>query len=414
MVDRSLVVQAAASTSLTIAGRSLVSFAGFNYLGLNRRQEVQRAMNRAMRQYGMALAMPRSLAATDETLHLEGELAHLVGQERALTFPSTTHAALDVIPAVVGSRGLILIDEGAYAISEQAARQARAFGAEQIRFAHNDCASLQRQLRAQPRARRKLVVCDGVYSADGRSAPLKEFAALAAHYNAFVYVDDAHGLGILGSAPGADAPYGAGGGGIVLHQGVTSRRILYVSSLSKAFGVPLAFVAGSGPLVDFVQRVAGSIVHSSPPALPLVAAARAVLRLNALYGDDRRRRILANVRTFSSALHQHGIGAVTDTLYPLRTVRIVSGAATLRALHRNGLHAIVQCAGGARCEKSDYDGACVLRCVITADHTQEQLATLADVLSAYAHKTGDPATYQNERDISRFKGATLATTHGTA
>lgn len=382
--DRSLVVQAAAGPSLIVGRRKVVSFASFNYLGLNRHAAVQRAMVGAMKRYGMTLAMPRSLATTEETLQLERELARLVGQERALLFQSTTHAAIDVIPILAGRSGLILIDQGAYAISQQAASQARNAGAELVSFAHNDCASLWRALRAQPLARRKLVVCDGMYSADGRPAPLREFAAFAARYNAFIYVDDAHGLGILGAAPSAGLPYGRGGGGVALHQGAPRERILYVSSLSKAFGVPVAFAAGSARLIRNIERKAGSLVHCSPSALPLLAAARAVLCLNAIYGDDRRRRILANVRLFRSTLRRRGIAVAPGAVSPLQTVRIESGMRTLQALRAKGMHAIVQCAGCSRHGPAGCDGECVLRCIVTADHTRAQVIALTDVLTASA------------------------------
>lgn len=375
-----LVAQGAQGARLTVDGRALLSFASFNYLGLHRHPAVGRALQAALQRYGISLAMPRSLATNQATILLEAELATLAEQEGALLFPSTTHAALDAICAIATPGALILVDQGAYTISRQGVRLACAGGAEQVTFPHNNLDAVRQLLMAQPHERRKLIVCDGAYPAEGKAAPVHAFAALAHQYNAILYVDDAHGFGILGAQPTASNPFGHGGGGVCAHQGVHSARVLYVSSLSKAFGVPVAFAAGSTRLMRLIKAKATSLVHCSPPALPLVAAARTILRLNQTIGDDRRQRILENVRLLQQSLRRHGLRTHPQTLFPVQNVKVNAGRSVQRALRAQGIHAIVQCPGG-RMHRGKALCPCVLRIIVTADHTPNQLTLLANALS---------------------------------
>jgi 8-amino-7-oxononanoate synthase len=377
-----LLVERASGPHIYAGGRRLISFAGFNYLGLSRHPAVQRAMVAGLQRYGISLAVPRSLATVPDTLRLEEELARLVGQERALIFPSTTHAALDIIPALAGRTGVVLLDQGAYVISRQAARAARGAGAQVIPFRHNDARALRKLLEAQPARRGKVIVCDGVYSATGEQAPLRDFAALAAGFDALVYVDDAHGFGILGRDPAPHAPYGSGGGGVALHQGAPAGRIIYVSSLSKAFGVPVAFAAGTAATIDAIRRHAVSPAHCSPPAVPLVAAARAALRLNAADGDARRSRILAHVRQLRRKLAMQGTPAIYPTLFPIQTVQVSAPAATARRLRERGFRVIAQPLPCSKPRNPNCDAVGVLHFVIRADHSPAQLAAVTNELSA--------------------------------
>jgi 8-amino-7-oxononanoate synthase len=361
------------------AGRR-VNFGSFDYLGLARHPAVQRAARAALQRHGVSLGMPRALATVPDTPLLEAELARLTGQERALLFPSTTHTALDIIPALAGRAGVVLLDQGAYVISRQAAQAARGAGAQVHTFRHNDARALRRLLAAHPARANKVIVCDGVYSATGEQAPLRAFAALAAEFDALVYVDDAHGCGILGRGSTRQSPYGLGGGGVALHQGAPPGRIVYVGSLSKAFGVPVAFAASTAALIDRIRRRAVSPAHCSPPAAPLVAAARAALRVNDAGGDARRSRILANARGLRDRLARRGIPTVHPAWFPILTVQARAPEAVARRLRGRGFFVIAQPAPRGKAGEAG-EAAGVLRMVVRADHTPAQLTALADALA---------------------------------
>jgi len=197
--------------------------------------------------------MPRLLATDRLTARLETEIANLVGQEGALVFPSTTHLALDVLPLLAGPNGVLFIDEWAYPISLQGAHVAVQHGARIHRFPHNDYQALARALQACASIPDKVIVCDGVYPARGQPAPLREIAGIARAFDAVVYVDDAHGIGVLGSSPTREMPYGRGGVGTPRHLNVAPGNVAHVGSLSKAFGVPVAFVAGPAGFINYLR-----------------------------------------------------------------------------------------------------------------------------------------------------------------
>jgi 8-amino-7-oxononanoate synthase len=428
-------LDAAAGPRVRVGGRSVLSFAATDYLGLARDPRVAAATARAVGRWGVSLATPRLLAVDRLTRRLETALARLVGQPAACVFPSTTHAALDVLPLLAGPRGVLLVDEWAYPISLEGARLAAQQGARLERFPHDDLAALARRLARHAGNPDKVIVCDGVYPVGGRPAPLRAMDALARDFDAVVYVDDAHGVGLLGArtttiprlgrtgarpftgspvgqmsnGPGAvppfgrlDArslaghrhrqggaggagacPYGWGGGGTPRYLGVAPGRVVHVGSLSKALGVPLAFVAGPRAFVDYLRATAPTYTHSSPPALPVLAAALAALAVHAAEGDARRQTLAARVRYFRRALATAGLPPLTDTLFPIQTIGFATPLAArvvAASLRRQGVWPVLQLWPPERPQGG------VLRFVLTAQHAESDLdqavAALARSLSA--------------------------------
>jgi 8-amino-7-oxononanoate synthase len=361
-----------------------VSFAATNYLGLNRHPRVVRAVTSAVSSWGTSLGMPRILATDRLTTCLERKIARLVGQERALVFPSTTHVALDLLPLLAGPKGVLLIDEHAYPISLEGARHAAQRGARIQRFVHNDPHSLERLLYAYAAVPDKVVVCDGVYPASGHPATLHAFNRLARAFDAIVYVDDAHGVGVLGEGPTREMPYGRGGGGTIRHLNEQQGNIAHVGGFSKAFGVPIAFVAGPTAFVDHLGAISATFTHSSPPALPMLAAALAALHVHECNGEALRRRLVSRVRRFRASLAQTGIRLSSNNLFPVQTLRFPSPRAAERvgrALRRAGIWGLLQLT------PPDHPSGGVLRFVLTAQHTDADIdravATISSQLACW-------------------------------
>jgi 8-amino-7-oxononanoate synthase len=227
--------------------------------------------------------MPRVLASDRITANLELAIARFVDQEEAIIMPSTTHVALDVLPLLTRPPTVILVDTGAYPTLLEGVSAARRAGARTYTFAHNDPDALQGAMRGIEDKVRKIIVCNGVYPEGGHAAPLRQFSRIACSAAALLYVDDSHGIGILGAGPPMPAtPYGTGGGGLLRWLGVRSDRILLAGTLGKALGVPVAFVAGSKRVIDRVRSASKAFVHSSPQSIHNVTAALEDFRLKEL------------------------------------------------------------------------------------------------------------------------------------
>lgn len=372
-------VEAAAGPHVQIDGRWVLSFAATNYLGLNRDPQILQAVANAAQRWGISLGTPRLFATDHLTARLETEIARLVGQKRALVFPSTTHIALDLLPLLTGPKGMLFVDEWAYPISLEGVYAAAWRGAQIRYFPHNNYRALYKMLNAYPHTPDKVVVCDGLYPGEGRTAPLRELTHAARRVDAVVYVDDAHGIGVLGERPTRKAPYGRNGGGTPRHLNVTPGDIVHVGSLSKAFGVPVAFVAGPTGFVDYLRTTASTFTHSSPPTIPMLAAAQAALRLNTAYGDALRRRLLQRVSHFRRSLAEEGIRLSPNHLFPIQTIPFANprtAEAAGRELRRRDIWAVLQF------KPPDHPTGAVLRFVLTARHKN---ADIDEATEAIAH-----------------------------
>ncbi len=268
----------------------LVDFASNDYLALASDPRVAAAATSALEQVGTGAAAAR-LIAGHHALHtaLEEALARFVGTEQALLFPAGYMANLGVIPALVGRHDAIYADVQNHASLIDGARLSRA---EVHRIPHADPAALDRALGATgAQYRRRLLVVEGLYSMDGDLYPLEELVRIATRYDAWIYLDDAHGFGVLG----------AGGRGAAEHWGVEGDVPIRVGTLGKAMGTAGAFVAGSATLIEFLMNRARSFVFTTgtPPAL--AAATHAALEI-AAREPERRDRVRANARRLRAGL----------------------------------------------------------------------------------------------------------------
>ncbi|WP_455388684.1 aminotransferase class I/II-fold pyridoxal phosphate-dependent enzyme, partial [Petrachloros mirabilis] len=215
-----------------IAGRDVLLFASNDYLGLAHHPDVVRAASQATQTYGAGSGAARLISGSlPPHMEMEQSLARFKHTEAALTFGSGYLANIGTIPALIGRGGLILADQLCHASLIDGSRLS---GADFRLYRHNDMEHLESLLSKRRSARRTLIVTDGVFSMDGDLAPLHELSNLARGYEADLYVDDAHGTGVMGSH----------GRGTAEHFDLEEAISLQMGTLGKALGSSGAYLAG--------------------------------------------------------------------------------------------------------------------------------------------------------------------------
>ncbi len=253
-----------------VDGKKVLMLCSNNYLGFSTHPRIKDAAARAAEKYGAGSGSVRTIAGNmDIHAELEARLAKFKGADASLVYQSGYAANVGLIPQLVGKEDLIVSDELNHGSIIDGVRLSHA---ERAVYKHNDTADLQRVLeeseKHDPPYRRILVITDGVFSMDGDIAPLDVIAKLASEHGAMVYVDDAHGEGVLGE----------GGRGVVSHFKLDRKMVqVEMGTFSKAFGVVGGHISGSRDLVDFAENKSRSFLLSGshPPAV--VAACTAAI-----------------------------------------------------------------------------------------------------------------------------------------
>ena len=290
---RRRVVATQQGATVSADGRTLLAFASNDYLGLAQHPALIEAAQQAAANYGAsATASPVVGGHGPAHAALEDELARFVGLPRALYFVAGYAANTGALPALVERGDALICDALNHACLIDGARLSRA---EVKVYPHNDLAALERALVAAQGARRRLVAADAVFSMDGDLAPLPEMLALCERHDAWLYVDDAHGFGVLGE----------GGRGSLSHWGLDPaalpERLIYMATLGKAAGVAGAFVAGDAALIEWLMHKARPYFFATG-APPMVAEAlRASLRVIEAEGW-RRERLVALLGQLAAGL----------------------------------------------------------------------------------------------------------------
>jgi 8-amino-7-oxononanoate synthase len=276
------------SPHIVVDGKSYLAFCSNDYLGLANHPQLISALQQGAQQWGVGAGAAHLVSGHFEPHHrLEQQLAAFVGKPSALLFSTGYMANLGVVQALVGRGDTVFADKLNHASLNDAMTLSRA---EVKRYRHGDMEQLA-MLLEQAKSGRKLVITDAVFSMDGDIAPLREMLALCEQHDAWLYVDDAHGFGVLGER----------GRGSLSHFGIASERIIYMATLGKAAGVSGAFVAAEQLVIDTLINHANSYVYTTatPPAL-----SSALLQSLQLIeqGDERRAHLQRLVTRLRSGL----------------------------------------------------------------------------------------------------------------
>ena len=237
-------------------GEDVMMFGSNSYLGLSDDPRLKEAAIQAINKYGTSCSGSRFLNGTlDIHLELEEKLARLVGKEEAVTYSTGFQVNLGVVSALGFRDGFIFLDSLDHACIIDGSRLSFS---KVFKFPHNDVAALERKLKIVPRKSPKLIVVDGVYSMEGDLAPLPELTELCAKYDAFLMVDDAHGIGV----------FGRNGRGTADHFGLTEQTDLIMGTFSKSLGSLGGFIAGDHAVINYLKHNSRSLIFSAsmPPA----------------------------------------------------------------------------------------------------------------------------------------------------
>jgi 8-amino-7-oxononanoate synthase len=358
-------VASGCSSTLSVEGRSLINFCSNDYLGLAGHPNISLALKQAADVYGTGSGASHLVSGHSVVHHqLEEQLAEYTGRPRALLFSTGYMANIGAINALIGRRDLVLQDQLNHASLLDGGRLSQA---DFQRYKHVDMASLEQRLE-QSSAERKLIVSDGVFSMDGNLAPLREISRLAEKHSAWLMVDDAHGVGVLGQQSG----------GLVEELNMTVEQVpVLVGTLGKSFGTFGAFVAGSEALIETLIQFSRSYIYTT--ALPPAIAAATLASLKIVREETwRRDKLVQLVARFRRGAQQIGL-QLAESNTPIQPVLINNDEKVMQVGQQ--LRAAGFLVGAIRPPTVPV-GTGRLRITFSADHSEEQVDQLVAALDS--------------------------------
>jgi len=291
---------------IRIGDRWLADFASCNYLGFDLDREILESIPAFLEDWGTHPSWSRLLGSPVLYEEIEDRLTGLLGSEDSLVLPTITHIHMSVIPLLAAS-GTIFLDSRAHKTIYDGCQIAKARGAAVRRFRFEDPDHLD-ELLSQERDPTRLVCMDGVNSMTGNAPDLVAFAEVARRHGALLYVDDAHGFGVIGErSPGESCPYGARGNGIVRHAGESYENIVLVGGFSKAYSSLLAFIACPSDVKDLLKVAAPPYLYSGPSPVASLATVLSGFGVNEKRGDALRSNLWRLSDRVLTALRRLGV-----------------------------------------------------------------------------------------------------------
>jgi len=357
-------------TEVTVNGRRTIMIGSNNYLGLTTHPKVRAAAIEAIERYGTSCTGSRFLNGTLR-IHqeLEQRLADFVGKDAALVFSTGMQVNLGAISALVGSKDFVIIDKDNHASIVDGCR----LGTGQMkRYRHNDMNHLERVLKELPEDVGKLVIVDGVFSMGGDIADLPNIASLCQKYDARLYVDDAHSVGVLG-----------GGRGTAAHFDISDQVDLIMGTFSKSFASIGGFIAGDSEIIHYIQHHARSFIFSaSLPASNLMAVMAALEIME--NEPEHVKRLWENGEKMQKGLEELGynIGNTQTPIIPVIIGDLDPMILTWRLLLERGVYT------NPVIPPAVPPNQTMLRTSYMATHTDEQLDSVLDEFAQTGRQLG--------------------------
>lgn len=366
------VLEGANESEVIMNGKKVINLSSNNYLGFASNPRLKEAAIKAVEKYGVGSGAVRTIVGNmDIHEELEKTLAKFKREEAVMVFQSGFNCNAGTIQAITGKGDLIISDELNHASIIDGARLSKA---DKTIYKHNDMESLEAVLKEKrDKYENVLIITDGVFSMDGDIANLPGIVELAEKYNCMTYVDDAHGSGVLGE----------NGRGTVDHFGLHGRIDFSIGTLSKAIGVIGGYVAGSKVMKDWLSHRGRPLLFSTslpPAAVGAINEAVNLLMESSEYTD----RLWSNAKFFKEKLGKLGYDTGHSET-PITPVIIGDEAKTMefsKKLFENGVFA------SPIVFPTVPKGTGRVRCMVTAGHTEEQLARAVDTFEKVGKELG--------------------------
>ena len=364
-------VDSEASTTVTIGGKTILAFCSNNYLGLANHPLLKEAAMAATETWGVGSGASRFISGNSRLYEtLETEIARFKGCASAIVFSSGYMANIGALSALIAEGDLVLFDRLNHASLLDGVR--RSHGKLRV-YRHKDMEQLRLLLSKRPAQQKAMIVTDGIFSMEGDIAPLPEIVSLAEAYDAVIYLDDAHGTGVLGKE----------GRGACEHFGVKSDRIIQMGTFSKALGGLGGFVAGSQPLIQFLINKARTLIYTT--AFPPSVLATALAALQFIQKDSsRKERLWANTAKLQRAMTDLGFytGSSETPIIPLIVKEADKAVTFSDMLFKEGIYL------PAIRPPTVTKGQSRLRATLMATHSPEQIGLFIEKLEKIGCQLG--------------------------
>ncbi len=351
--------------NVVVDGKKLLSFCSNDYLGLANHSTLKKAFIEAVEQEGVGAGAAHLLTGHSRYhQQLEEALADFTGQQRVLLFSSGYQANMGVIDGLMGRGDVILQDKLNHASLLDGGRLSTA---EQLRYLHADMTALTMRLQQSEQTNNRLIISDGVFSMDGDLAPLPEIMSIAKSHNSAVFIDDAHGFGVLGAT----------GRGSVEHFHIHQTDMpIQMGTFGKAFGTAGAFVAADEVVIETLIQQARTYVYTTAQPPAIAAATLASLKL-VQQENWRREKLTSLIKQFRTGAKSLGL-QLMPSFTAIQPVLIGDERQAIKigkALEEKGLLV------GVIRPPTVPEGSTRLRITFSANHNEQQVKQLLDALA---------------------------------
>jgi 8-amino-7-oxononanoate synthase len=362
---------------IRVGDQWLADFASCNYLGFDLERDIVDSIPAYIEKWGTHPSWSRLLGSPVLYEQIEARLAELLSAEDTLVLPTITLIHMSVIPVLAGA-GTIYVESRAHKTIYEGCQFAASRGATVKRFKFEDAEDLERLLKQRGKAPR-LICVDGVNSMTGNAVDLPAFAELARNYDALLYVDDAHGFGIIGErTPDELSPYGNRGNSIVRYAGESYDHVMLVAGLSKAYSSLAAFLTCPPELKRLLKTAAPPYLYSGPSPIASLATVLTGLEVNDKRGDAIRADLWRKTNLVLDHLDQLGVHTPNHSGFPIIEVPLARHEdidAVGRFLFENGIY--VTLAAYPLVPRDEVG----FRIQVTSANTDAEIENLLDVLS---------------------------------
>ncbi|HEX3654805.1 MAG TPA: aminotransferase class I/II-fold pyridoxal phosphate-dependent enzyme [Pirellulales bacterium] len=349
-----------------INGKRLVNFNAINYLGLENHPRLIHAAQEALARWGTLAGSARAAAELDLFGALEDRIAGWLGVDNVIVYTTVTLANHGVIPLLMRKGSLLLMDQEVHNSVQRSGVEARGAGATVLTFPHDDFAMLEAQLREhRPQHDHVMIALDGIYSMSGTYLNLPRYQELAAKYGAMLYVDDAHGFGVVGPE----------GRGIVSHHGADYENTIYVASLEKGLASLGGFVVVPKQFRDYFRFNSYTYTFTGQLPPPYLASSLAAFDVLEEEGPQRLNQLRRHINHTKQELTGMGFEIIgEDQPFPLimvKTGELHEAAQVSQFFYDEGIHIL-----SVGFPVVPMSRGSMLRISLSASHTDAQIERL--------------------------------------